>query len=56
MQKLQENGKFIKLYRLDTYILILFHIFIVLNAFYNMKLKIYKFNGYSVSTQIVPSD
>ena len=35
------NGKFIKLDRLYTYIFILFHIFIIFNAFYNMKPKIF---------------
>ena len=31
----QENRKFIKFYRLWTYIFILFHIFIIFFAFYN---------------------
>ena len=39
-QKLQENGKFIKVYIFYPYIFILFHIFIIFIAFYNMKLKI----------------
>ena len=39
-QKPQGNSKFIKFYRLDMYIFILFHIFIIFIAFYSMKLEI----------------
>ena len=58
-QKSQENSKFIVFYRLYKYIFILFHIFIIFIAFYNMKLKFwlfYKFDSYSMSTQIELSD